>query len=284
MGLGAYIRLLRVRQWYKNLLVFLALFFAGVAGSLDKVLLAVLGFIVLSLTSSLNYILNDIVDIRRDRRHPEKRYRPLASGEIRKAHAVLLACALFWIIAGISVFLNEQFRWLLLVLFLGFQVYNVYFKDILFLDIISIGTFFVMRAILGAVLIDVRVSPWLILCPFFLSMLLSSGKRYGDLLLLEENAQGTRKVLKEYTISLANTVMIMGSVMFLISYALYSFSSVHPELIYTIPFAMFVVLRYFYIVHSGSEIARHPEKGYTDIQLVVSVFCWVVAAFGLVYY
>ena len=171
---------------------------------------------------------------------------------------------------------------MLLALFAGFQIYNIYLKDILFLDIISIGLFFVIRSILGAVLIDVETSPWLILCPFFLSILLSSGKRYGDLLL--ENVEETRKVLKEYTIPLANTVMIMGSVMFLISYALYSFSSIHPELIYTIPFAMFVVLRYFYIVHSGSEIARHPEKGFKDMQLIISIILWVITAFGLVYY
>ncbi|PIN75785.1 hypothetical protein COV17_03510 [Candidatus Woesearchaeota archaeon CG10_big_fil_rev_8_21_14_0_10_36_11] len=274
---------MRVRQWYKNIVVFLALFFVGSVARPEWLYFTIVGFFSLSFMSSVGYIINDIIDLKADQLHPEKKCRPLAAGKIRKASAVLLMILLFAISLFLAQMLGRNFLYAVLSLFVLTQLYSFFFKKILFADILIIAILFVIRSISGVYIINVEITIWLILCPFFLSLFLSTGKRRSDLTLLKENASQTKKVLKDYTIELTNYLLIISTTLFIISYTFYCFLSAHKNLIYTLPFALFVIFRYFYLINSGSIIARHPEKIFQDKNIVVGILLWIVSTIIILY-
>ena len=276
--------LLRVRQWYKNLVVFLALFFSANLSDGGLLLTAILAFIALCLISSAGYIFNDIADRQQDRLHPEKKGRPLVSGIISLPIAILLALLL--LIAGgfIAFTLGSAFLYITLTLFLLSLLYTFFLKKIVFADILTIASLFVIRAVSGAVAIHVTISPWLVLCPFFLSLFLSVGKRHAELHLLREKASATRKVLGEYNHELTDSLMVISTTLLVISYALYSCLSEYNYLLYTLPFALFVMFRFYYLINTGSVIARHAERVIKDWPMVIGIILWVLATAGLIYY
>ena len=241
MRIKELLHLLRVHQWYKNLVVFLALFFSGNVLNLDLLLTSILAFVSLCLISGANYIINDLADLRKDRLQAEKRVRPLASGKVSTATGIIVA--LLCLGGGLVIAYNIGIQFLVaaLLLFTLSQLYTFYLKNIVFADILAIATLFVIRAIAGALSINVTISPWLILCPFFLSLFLSVGKRHAELHLLKEKAAATRKVLREYNHELTDSLMVISTTLLIISYALYSFLSEHRNLLYNLPFALFVI-------------------------------------------
>ena len=180
--------------------------------------------------------------------------------------------------------LGTLFFYSTIILFILAISYSFILKNILFADTLSIALLFVIRAVSGALLINVWISPWLILCPFFLSLFLSIGKRHADVILLKENAERTRKVLKGYTPQISTSLMTIATTLLLISYTFYSFLSEHQSLLYTLPFALFVIFRYFFLISKGSIIARQPEKIFKDIPLIIGILLWVVVAFLSIYY
>src|SRR3989338_1200011 len=193
--MNKYLQLFRVHQWYKNLVVFLALFFSEnlLMGSL--VGQTVLAFISISLISSSGYIFNDLLDMKKDALHPDKKHRPLAAGKISKIAAVIVALILFLIGIILAISLGGYFTLAAIILIALSSLYTFVLKKILLADVLTIALLFVIRAIAGALAIDVVISPWLILVPFFLSLFLSIGKRHVDLLLLKDKAKQTREVL-----------------------------------------------------------------------------------------
>jgi 4-hydroxybenzoate polyprenyltransferase len=283
------ISLIRVKQWYKNLMIFLPLIFAVEISNMNAVYSTVIGFFAFSFISSVNYILNDIADIKKDRVHPEKKHRPLASGRITKPAAIFLGIALVATTGFITAELGFMFRIILVLFFILTQLYTLILKNEAFADIIMISVNFVLRAVAGTFVLSkgfepyLRLSPWLILCPFFLAMFLAVGKREADLRLLGDKAKFHKKVFKVYTLSLTNTLMIISTTLLIISYALYSFLSVSPGLIITIPAALYCIFRYFHLVESGSEIARHPDKAYKDKRLVIGALVWGIMIFSVLY-
>lgn len=278
-----YVNLIRARQWYKNLVIFLALFFVAQLFNGELVLLTLLGFVALCLASSFNYIINDLIDLPQDKLNPEKKHRPLASGVISKPAAITLAIILLALSLTLSYSLEKWFFYSVVGLVVLTQIYSLWLKEVIFADILSIATLFVIRAISGALLIDVKISPWLVLCPFFLSLFLSIGKRHAELSLLKEKSGETRKVLKEYNHGLTNSLMLISTTLIIISYALYSFLSEHNNLLFTLPFALFVIFRFYYLINIGSEIARHPEKVITDQAMMVGMALWVLVTLAIIY-
>ena len=278
-----WVNLLRVRQWYKNLVIFLAVLFSGNLFSFSDIYLTFLGFISLCLISSSNYIINDFVDLRKDKFHPEKKSRPLVSGKIKLFSAVFWALIFIIISLILALYLNKIFFYIIFVIFALSQLYNIYLKNVLFADILTIATLFVGRAISGAYLINVKISPWLVLCPFFLSLFLSIGKRHADINLLKDKAQKTRKVLHEYNHGLTTSLMTISTTLLTISYALYCFLSIHQNLLYTLPFALFVIFRYLYLINKGSIIARHPEKIVKDPEMLIGVLLWTIITIVILY-
>ena len=274
---------MRVQQWYKNVVVFLALFFIKGIFNLEWVILTILAFFSLSFMSSAGYIINDLIDIKKDRKHPEKRFRALASNRINKPTAITLVLLFFTVSIFIATKLNPLFIYFVLGLFVLTQIYTFFLKNIIFADILTIASLFVIRAISGAYAINAKLSPWLILCPFFLSLFLSVGKRHADLDLLKENAKETRKVLQEYNKELTNSLMVISTTLLIISYALYSFLSKNQNLLFTLPFALFTIFRFYQLINSGSIIARHPEKIIKNKEMMVGIILWVLTTFSIIY-
>jgi len=282
------LNLIRVRQWYKNLVVGLALIFSGNLSNVEMLLTIGLAFVCLSLTSSSYYIINDLKDLNRDRLHPEKRYRPLASGIFRSWQAVLLALALFIGTLIIAWQINLEFFLAVIILFGLNQIYTFFLKKIMFADILAISTLFVIRAIAGALAISVYISPWLVLCPFFLALFMVVGKRRADLRILKENEQVDKikksGILTDYTLEITNSLMNISTALLVISYGLYSFLSEENSLMLTLPFALFVIFQYYALIISGSVIARQPEKVIKNPRLLIGVILWLGVTFALIYW
>ena len=279
-----YLKLIRPKQWYKNLLVFLPIIFVGKIFDMNLLLLTILGFVSLCLISSANYIINDIIDLKKDRPHPEKKNRPLASGQIKIWQAVVLFACFTAASVYVALGLPRLFLYSVIALFALTQLYSIWLKKEMFADIIVIGVNFVIRAISGAFIINVTVSPWLIVGVFFFAMFLAAGKRHAELLFLGERATVHRATLKQYTKELTSALMVLTTALLIIAYSLYSFFSEHKNLFLTLPFAIYAIFRYFNLVYSGSPIARHPEKVFGDVRMIVAMFLWGLLTLYLMYF
>lgn len=277
------LQLIRVRQWYKNLVVFLAIFFSSNLFNVPLLYKTFLAFLSLCFISSVGYIINDLVDMKKDKLHPEKKLRPLANGSISKLSAVIIALILLITGFYIALLLSIHFLYSVIGLLALTLIYSFFLKNFLFADVLAISTLFVIRAISGAYAINVVISPWLILVPFFLALFLSVGKRHADLILLNNKASETREVLKQYNHRLTNSLMTISTTLLIISFALYSFLSKHNNLLYTLPVALFVIFRFYYLISKGSTIARHPEKVIKDSQMIIGMILWLVITAILIY-
>lgn len=278
------IRICRPNQWYKNIVIFLPLIFVLQLFNLANFTKVLIGFFSLAFMSSVNYIINDLKDRNQDRSHPEKKHRPIASGRVKGMEAIILAVLLFALSVYIAFNLSKLFLVSVLFLFAFTQIYTFYLKNEVFADVIGIAVNFVNRSVAGAFIIQVVVSPWLILCTFFLAIFLAIAKRQSDIILLKDKARNHKKVLAHYTPELTNALMIISTTALILSYALYSFLRNQEILMITLPFSIYVVLRYFDHAKKGSVIARHPEKFYKDKKMVAGILLWVVATIILLYY
>jgi 4-hydroxybenzoate polyprenyltransferase len=283
MSIVCYFKVIRPQQWYKNLLVFLPLIFVGQLFDQQKFLLTLVGFVALCLVSSANYLINDIVDLKKDRAHPEKRRRPIASGRIPVLVAVVYALVLFGIGAWIAYRLDVWFLYFVLFLFGLTQLYSFWLKKEAFADILVIATNFVTRAVSGTFLIDVNISPWLVLCTFFFALFLSAGKRYADLAFLGAKAFEHKESLKVYTKEVANALMLIATMLLIAMYSAYALLGEHRWLGLSLPFALYAIFRYFSLVYTGSPIARHPHLVVMDKRMVVAMLLWVISVFAAIY-
>ncbi len=284
MSLSDYLKVIRPQQWYKNLLVFLPIIFVGQLFDQQKLLLTVLGFIALCLVSSANYVINDLIDVRKDRAHPEKRKRPIAAGRIPVLVALVYALALLAAGIWVALRLDQWFLYFAVFLFVLTQVYSFWLKKEAFADILVIGINFVVRAVAGTFIIDVAISPWLVLCTFFFALFLASGKRHADALFLGKGAQAHKETLAVYTKDVTSTLMIIATVMLIASYSFYAVLGEHKYLTLTMPFALYAIFRYFSFIYSGSSIARHPELVIKDWRMLFDMALWAIVAFIAIYY
>jgi 4-hydroxybenzoate polyprenyltransferase len=279
-----YLEILRPNQWYKNLLIFIGIIFAGKVEDFSLYQLIFSGFLMLSLISGVNYIINDIVDMEKDKQHPEKRNRPLPSGRISKKAVIFYGGLLFIVSNIVSFRLNFFFGLSVLALFLTAQLYTFWLKNIIFADVIAIAIDFVWRAVSGAFIISVTASPWLIVCTFLLALFLAFCKRKGDMFLLGEKASNHREVLDHYTSEILNISIAITASTLILSYSMYSFQATHSGMMMvTIPVATFLVFRYLYLTYSNSPISRNAEKILFDRQFMVGMIIWFVMAFSILY-
>lgn len=283
--------LMRVHQWYKNLLVFLPILFGQRLFDFYALELTIIGFLALCFVSSSNYILNDFIDLKRDMHSPIRKKKYLARGDISKTFAALLAIVLF--IAGVylAVNISAYFFYFVAALFILNQFYSLLFKQEVFVDVIVISINFVIRAVSGAYIIVtavkepyIWVSPWLIVGVFFLALFLAVGKRYAEISVLKQKALKFRPVLKFYSHKLIEALMIVSTSVLLVSYALYSFLGSNKSLIFTLPFAIYAIFRYFYLVYDGSSIPLAPNRFYEDKRLVISIILWLIVVIIALYW
>lgn len=270
------IKLLRIQQWYKNLLIFLALFLVGKIINLDLFLIVLVGFFSLAFMSSAGYILNDLIDVKKDRLHPEKKYRPIASGKVSYVSAIIIMFLLIFSSIALAYILNPYFVFFPLILLLSCLFYTIYFKRIPIINLYFIAFNHVLRAFAGAFLISVMISPWFILFIFILSMFLAAAKKKSDSIILGNKMDNYHKFLDLL-------VLILLTVM-LITYILYSFMA-HETYYFmlTIPFASFIILRYLYFITVNHKILRKTEYFFFDKQMLIGFLLWILTAFIVIY-
>jgi len=274
-----YLRLLRVEQWYKNTIIFIPLIFTGQLFKIPAFFLILKGFILLSLTSSSCYIINDIVDREKDLHHPEKKTRPVASGEISVKRAFKISMLLLSLTLIFGFILSKTFFILQVILTLSLLAYTFYLKTKALIDIHVIAFNYLVRAIAGAVLLHVPVSPWLITSIFFLALYLAVGKRRAELMLLKDKAVENRATYKVYTPHLLDILSTVIATTLLFSYILYTFMAHKgkvPYLMLTIPFASFMLFRYLYFISSGHIVARKTHYIFKDRQMMIALAIWFI--------
>ena len=277
------IDLLRVRQYYKNGLIFFGVFFSNNLLNLSVYPILILGFILLCCTSSINYIINDLRDIEKDRRVNLKK-RPLASGELSVKFAFLLLILLSGIIIFSLLFIvqNLNFTIMIILIIITGQLYNHVFRHYAFIDILSLSLIYLWRALAGCFLIEVFISPWLFLAIFEVALFLVVAKRKGDLILLgEENASKHRKSYGNYNMNLleqfqniiASSLFITYSIYLILHFGLFQVETVNIHeyiAILTIPTFLYIIMRYIYLTSAKPEIARSTEKALFDPGMIVA--------------
>ncbi|MBN1523326.1 MAG: decaprenyl-phosphate phosphoribosyltransferase [Spirochaetales bacterium] len=287
-----YIRLLRVKHWIKNMFVLIPLIFSKkflLADQLFEGLLASgLVFVLFCLGSSFSYIINDIVDRKKDREHPVKKSRPLASGKVSVRTAGILAGGVLAICIAAVLFTDIRVMiafgcYILLIL-----SYSFFLKHFVIADVIVIAVGFIIRIIAGALAIDVGVSNWLLLSALFLSLFLGFGKRRHDLLLLE-NKTAHRPVLDHYTVPLLDSLITVSVALVIITYSLYTLSEDTAErfntsyLIYTVPLVVFGIFRYLYILYKKEGGGDPADIVLCDKSIVIVVALWGLLIIGILF-
>jgi len=283
------LKLLRPAQWSKNTVLFAALIFSKHLFDFHALRLVALGFLVFCVIASGAYVMNDIRDCERDRQHPLKSLRPLPSGRIRSSTAIALALGLMT--AGLvgAVTLGAGFA-ALATLYLILQVaYTYWLKEVVILDVFAIAAGFVIRAVAGGVVISVPISPWIIICTFLLMAFLGFSKRRHELVLLEARATDHRTSLREYSPYFLDQMIAVLTASTVVAYAIWTAS---PEVIHklgtdklylTIPFVLFGIFRYLYLVHQREEGGNPTQLLLSDPPLLADLLLWISAATALIY-
>ena len=276
MNLSSFFKLIRIAQWYKNLVIFLPLVFLGKFFDFGLWEELIFGFFSLAFVSSSGYILNDIFDRKRDQLHIEKKNRPITSGIISVKLGIVFALVFLGLGLLIANILPLPFLFVAIILFLLTQLYSLFLKHIVFVDILAIAINFLLRAISGTFILKVTISPWLILCTFFLSLFLSVGKRKADLALLQEDASTHRKTLSAYTPEITQALLIIATASLILSYSLYSLLSNFHWILASLPFALYTIFRYLSFVYTHNSIARHPERAFLDWRIDIAIAFWII--------
>ena len=286
MNLSDFIALMRPRQWTKNLAVFAGIVFSGRLLDVRLLAITVAAFVSFCLVASSLYALNDVIDAEKDRRHPVKRNRPVASGRVGSATAIGLSAFLILVGGGLAVALGVAFSAVVTGYVVMQLLYSFWLKHVAIVDMLVIATGFVLRAIAGAVVIAVPVSPWLVLCTGLLALFLVAAKRRHEILLLREESLHHRPALSGYSAELLDSFMVTLSAATITSYALYTFFEVaapHYAMMLTIPFVIYGVLRYQYLVLSREGGGRPEEVLLGDGPILADVAIWVASVVGVLY-
>ncbi|MFX0048325.1 MAG: UbiA prenyltransferase family protein [Candidatus Hermodarchaeota archaeon] len=277
--------LLRIRQYYKNVLIFVGVFFSERLFDFSLYFSLFLGFILLCFASSFNYIINDMRDINTDKKHPEKmRKKPLASGDLSISFAIVLLVFLSIVMVVSLLFLihNWNFVFMLILVIITGQLYNHIFKFYAFIDILVLSIGYLWRALAGCVIIEEYISAWLFLAIFEVAMFLSVAKRRGDLQYLgNDKAIEHKNVYDQYSLKLLDQFYILISGALFITYSLYlifKFNLFVPEsvkfyeyiAIFTIPLSLYIIMRFMYLTSAKPNIARSPEKAFLDKGILIA--------------
>lgn len=286
--LKALIKSMRPRQWTKNLFIFAALVFDKQLLRLDSLLQTSAGFLLFCLISSAVYIFNDLADIEADRQHPEKKSRPIPSGELPFGTAWGAGIFLVVITLSLSYLLSLEFAAVLLVYFLLNMAYTKWLKHVPIVDVLIIAAGFVLRVHAGVTLIAVeRFSPWLYVVMTLLSLFLGFGKRRAELALLAHGAGSHRKVLDGYTLPLLDQYIMIVSGTTIVAYSLYTFSAPNvPEnhsMMLTIPFVVYTIFRYLYLIEIKHAGGAPEDVLLTDRPFQVALVLWALTVFVIFY-
>ena len=288
--LKALIKTMRPRQWTKNGFIFFGLIFDKQLFLLEPFLRTVTGFFLFCLISSAVYLFNDIADVEADRHHPEKKSRPIASGELPVRVASIVAILLAFLAISLGYLLSPLFAVILAAYLIINLLYSRWLKHEAILDVLIISSGFVLRVAAGVVLISPveRFSPWLYMITILFSLYIGLGKRRAELNLLAQGASAHRKVFDGYTIPLLDQYITIVSGMTIVAYSLYTFSAPNlPEnhsMMLTIPFVVYGIFRYLQLIQIGHVAGAPDEVALKDRPLQATVLLWGLTVLAIFYF
>ncbi len=284
------LRAMRPKQWTKNLLLFAALIFAQRLDDSFSVATAMVAFVFFCLLSSSVYLINDLHDIEEDRNHPIKCRRPLAAGIISPPFA-LIAALILAAMGLLGTFQINQETGMIAAGYLALTLaYNFGLKHIVIIDVLTVAIGYILRAVAGATAIQVEISPWLVICTILLALFLVLSKRRQELIMLEGAATQHRAILGEYSSYLLDQMIAVVTASTFMSYCLYTISERTVEelgtqnLIYTIPFVIYGIFRYLYLVHQKNQGDAPDRVLLTDGPLLANVILYVAAVVMIMYF
>ncbi len=285
------LRSMRPKQWTKNVVIFAALVFDGKIADPYYLIRTVVGFVIFCFVSGAVYLLNDLTDIEKDRQHPSKRNRPLAAGRLPVRTAQGALAGILLICLPLSFALDPLFGAIVTLYFLLHVAYSLSLKNVVIVDVLTIAAGFVLRVGAGAVLVDAeRFSPWLYVCTVLLALFLGFSKRRGELVLLEGRAGQHRAILEEYSLPMLDEMISVVTATTVLAYAaLYTFDPSNPHLpdnnamMLTIPFVLYAIFRYLYLIHQKGETAPPDEVLLRDRPLLATMVLWGLMVLLLLY-
>lgn len=287
--LNLIITAMRPRQWIKNIFVFAALVFDRQLNAFDSLLVTLIAAVLFCITSSIVYLVNDIVDIDSDKRHPYKKERPIASGKLSPKTALFAAGILILAVFPAAFIMDIDLGLVLTGYFLLMSTYTLWLKHIPLIDVIILAAGFVLRVAGGLVIIETtRFSPWLFVATTFLALFMGLGKRRAEIKLLETGAESHRKVLNGYSLDLLDQLITIVMSTTLMTYCLYTFSSpITPgnhSMMLTIPFVIYGLFRYLYLVRIKNAGGAPEEVVLTDLPMQIAIGLWGLTVILILYF
>jgi 4-hydroxybenzoate polyprenyltransferase len=286
--LSAVVASLRPRQWVKNLFVLAALVFSE--NLLTPLLWRALGaFAIFCALSGAVYVLNDVADAATDRLHPDKRWRPVASGALPRSPALGLGWGLLGLALGGAFALEPRFGLVALGYAALLTAYSAWLKHVVILDVLTVSVGFVLRAVAGAVAIDVDLSAWLVICTILIALFLALGKRRHEYLTLRDAAAAHRPILREYSEGFLDQMIAVVTASTVMAYALYTLwpetvSKFHTRLLpLTLPFVLYGIFRYLYLLYRRELGGNPSDLLLTDRALLVNTLLWMLAVIVIIY-
>lgn len=285
-----YIQLLRPKHWAKNLFLFVPLFFAGKFFDLTEIFLVFGGFLAFSFLASSIYIINDYRDVEDDRKHPEKRFRPLAAGTVDKTVALGISAVLVIVglLIGFAVDESGKFLFVLGIYFLLNLSYSLGLKNVSIVDILIVSAGFVLRVKGGSILANVDPTQWLVIMTFLLALFMAIAKRRDDVLLKISTGMEMRKAMKGYTLEFLNTLLALFCAILIVSYINYTVSAVSYQkfghrLYYTSLFVIAGIMRYLQITFVSNKSGSPTDILYKDRFIQVVLLLWVCSFLFILY-
>jgi len=284
----ALLKSMRPKQWAKNVFVFAALVFDRQLTNPGALLPTFIGFILFCLLSSAVYLINDVVDIEADKKHPKKRNRPIASGHLPKQIAIAVAVIIVIITLPVGYLLSPTFALVAGIYFFLNLAYSQWLKHIPLIDVLVIAAGFVLRVVSGVCLIEIeRFSPWLYVCTTLLALFVGFGKRRAELTLANQVGDNPRRVLDGYTIPLLDQLITIVSSTTIIAYSLYTFSAPNlPEnhvMMLTIPFVIYPIFRYLYLIQVEGKGGAPEDVLFSDRPFLVTILLWGISILLIFY-
>jgi 4-hydroxybenzoate polyprenyltransferase len=282
------IKTMRPKQWIKNVFVFAPLLFDVKLFDLYYTARTLIGFVLLCLTSGTVYIINDLADVEKDRNHPKKRHRPIASGQFAIGPAIAAAILIPLIALPLGFLLDPVFGAILAGYLLIQIAYSFWLKNLVIIDVMLIASGFLLRVAAGVPLVEAeRFSPWLYICMTLLALLIGFGKRRHELILLKEEANTHRQSLQEYNLALLDHTISIVTASTLLAYALYTFSAPNlpadQSMMLTIPFVLYGIFRYLYLIHVKGMGGAPEEIVLSDRPLQATVVLWGLSIVVIMY-
>jgi len=287
------LRTMRPKQWSKNVFIFAAVVFDSkmfVPGPFFSTPLgkSILGFGLLCLMSSAVYILNDIVDVEADRQHPKKKNRPIRSGQLPIPVAILAAIILPLVILPLSFWLDSIFGIIVALYGLINVAYSFKLKHVVIIDVLILASGFVLRVGAGVPLVQTqRFSPWMFVCMALLALFLGFSKRRQEIMLLKDGAVNSRAILEEYNLEFLDGMLNVIMASTIVAYSFYTFQAEglppNHAMMLTIPFVLYGIFRYLYLVHVRGEIAPPDEVVFKDRPMQIDLALWALSVILILY-